>query len=72
MIIKEFLKTRSDGVNLYKTYSDQGMYIQKEGQSFKFEQAIDVENASFIYIETDIKIPEKPSLLSLRRPAKEA
>lgn len=31
MIIKEFYKTRKDGVNLYRTYSDNGFKIQKVG-----------------------------------------
>jgi hypothetical protein len=56
MIIKEFYRTRKDGVNLYKTYSDQNVYIIKEGTDCKYISAIDVENASYTYIETDIKV----------------
>jgi hypothetical protein len=72
MIIREFFKTRKDGINLYKTYSNEGFLIKKEETNEKFVEAIDVEHATFTYIETDIKIPEKPILLSLRRPTKEA
>ena len=59
MIIKEFYRTRKDGVNLYKTYSDQNVYILKEGTEQRYITAIDIENASFVYIETDIKIPQQ-------------
>ena len=59
MIIKEFYRTRNDGVKLYKTYSDQNMYIVKEGSDFYYALAIDVEGASFVYVETDKPITEK-------------
>ena len=53
MVIREFHRTRKDGVNLYKTYSDQNFYIQKVGTEEIYDVAIDVENAPFEYIETD-------------------
>lgn len=56
MIIKEFYVTRKDGVNLYKTYSDKNVYIQKVGTDEEYDIAIDVENAPYIYEETDRKI----------------
>ena len=59
MITREFHRTRTDGVNLYKTYSDENFYIVKEGTTFKYAVAIDVENAPFTYIETEEKIPER-------------
>jgi hypothetical protein len=58
MIIREFYRTRSDGVNLYKTYSDKNVYIQKEGIDFHYTQAVDIEDASFVYVETDVEIKE--------------
>lgn len=58
MIVKEFYRQRQDGVNLVKTYSDLGVYINKEGTDEKYTCAIDVENANFVYIETEEKIPE--------------
>ena len=58
MIVKEFYRTRQDGVNLYKTYSDEKFYIIKDGTELKYMFAIDIENAPFTYSETDIKIPE--------------
>ena len=31
MIVKDFYRTREDGVRLYKSYSDQNLYIRKIG-----------------------------------------
>ena len=53
MIIREFYLTRKDGVNLYKTYSDKKVYIKKQGTDEKYDTAIDVENAPYIYEETE-------------------
>ena len=53
MIIREFYMTRKDGVNLYKTYSDKGVYIIKQGTDEKYDMAIDVENAPYTYEETE-------------------
>ena len=58
MIKKEFYITRKDGVNLYKTYSDNGFYILQEQTGYEYDIAIDVENAPYTYIETDKKIEE--------------
>lgn len=55
-IVKEFYKTREDGVNLYRTYSDEGYVIKKKGTDEEYDEAIDVENASYEYEETDITI----------------
>ena len=56
MIIKEFYATRKDGMNLYKTYSDKNVYIKKQGTDEEYDTAIDVENAPYVYEETDRKI----------------
>lgn len=53
MIIREFYMTRKDGVNLYKTYSDKGVYIIKQGTDEKYDIAIDVENTNYTYEETE-------------------
>ncbi len=53
MIIREFYTTRKDGVNLYKTYSDKNVYIKKQGTNEKYDAAIDIENANYIYEETE-------------------
>ncbi len=56
MIIKEFYKTRQDGVNLFRTYSDEGKQIRKVGTDEVYDEAIDVENVPYIYEETDMPI----------------
>lgn len=56
MIQTKFFKTRSDGVKLYRTYSDKNMMIQKNGTEEIYSEAIDVENSGFSYTETEIPI----------------
>lgn len=57
-IVKEFYKTRNDGINLYKTYSNEGYKIHKLNTNEIYDEAIDVENAPFEYEETTEKIEE--------------
>ena len=56
MVIKEFYITRSDGVNLYRSCSDKGVQIRKVGTDEIYDEAVDVENSGFEYVETDIPI----------------
>ena len=51
-IITEFYKARKDGVNLYRTYSDNNRYVVREDSIVYFE-AIDVENSEHTYTEGD-------------------
>jgi len=52
MIQKVFFITRKDGVNLYRSYSDEGkIIIRNDGE--KFEDAVDVENAGYTYTESE-------------------
>ena len=53
MIIKEFYKKRSDGVNLYHTYSDSKLMIKQVETGNVYTEAIDVEGAAYTYEETD-------------------
>ena len=53
MIVKEFYKTRQDGVILNRSYSDRGVKIRKVGTDEVYDEAVDVEGASFKYEETD-------------------
>lgn len=57
MIIREFFLTRKDGVNLYRTYSNEGFYIRKLYTDEVYTEAVDVEDADFEYVETDILLP---------------
>ena len=60
MIVREFYLTRKDGVNLYRTYSDQNKYIQKVGTQEVYSEAVDIESKRYEYVETDILIEEEP------------
>ena len=61
MIIREFFMTRGDNVNLYRTYSDANLLIQKVGTDEIYSEAIDVEEAPYQYVETDQPI-DNPDL----------
>lgn len=61
-IIKEFYKTRKDGINLYKTYSNEGYKIHKLSTDEIYDEAIDVENAPYEYEETTEKIEVEEEL----------
>ena len=54
MVVKEYYTTRGDGVKLYRTYSDQGFLILQVETGIQYDEAIDVENAPYIYSETSI------------------
>lgn len=56
MIFKEYFATRKDGVKLNKTYSSEGFKIRKVGTNEIYDEAVDVENAPYIYEETDEKV----------------
>jgi hypothetical protein len=57
MIITEFYTTREDGVNLYRTYSDAGVYIRQE-TGVEYAEAIDVEGMH-TYTETDRPVEDE-------------
>lgn len=59
MVVKEYYRTREDGVNLYRTYSDQNLYIRQVETNVEYAEAIDVENAPFTYEETDKPIEKE-------------
>lgn len=70
MIIKEFYKKRSDGINLYRTYSDSKLMIKQVETGNVYAEAIDVENAAYTYEETDISI-DTDELIDMRLSAVE-
>ena len=53
MIVKEYFKTRADGVKLYRNYSDSGLKIVQNETGVTYDEAIDVENAPYTYRESD-------------------
>ena len=64
MIVREFYKTRKDGVNLYRIYSDNNMCIRQIETGIEYSEAIDIEFANYTYEETDTPIEhiEKPTV----------
>ena len=54
MIITE--NVTINGRQFVKNYSNAGMYIRQEQTGAVYSEAIDVENATFTYVETDIPI----------------
>ena len=55
MIATEFYKTRDDGVKRYRSYSDGGFYIERDG--VRYEEAIDPEGVDRTYTETTELVP---------------
>ena len=51
MVIREFYKTRADGVKLYRTYSDAGVMVRQAETGMEYDVAIDVEGAPYTYTE---------------------
>ena len=60
MIVKEYFMTRNDGVKLYKSYSENNKIIHKIGTQEEYSDAIDVEDAPYVYEETDKEISKYP------------
>ena len=54
MIVREHYRTRKDGVNLYRTYSDAGFTIIRNDGA-EYDEAIDVEDAPYTYTESGNK-----------------
>lgn len=53
MIVKEFYRTRTDGVNLFRNYSDEGKRIIQNETGIVYSEAIDVEDAPYTYTESE-------------------
>ena len=51
-IQREFFGERSDGVKLYRTFSDDGKVIRQNETGVLLDEAVDVENAAYTYSET--------------------
>lgn len=52
MIHTEHYMIRPDGVNLYRTYSDDGHRIVQTDTGAVYDEAVDVENSGHIYAES--------------------
>ena len=51
MIHTEYYKTRPDGLELTRTWSDKGMMIERDG--VRYAEAIDPTHLGRVYTETD-------------------
>ena len=58
-VIREYYMTRNDGVKIFRSYSDKDVYIRKEGTDLTDVEMYDVEDAHFVYVETDAPIEEE-------------
>ena len=58
MIVTEYFRTREDGVVLNRTYSDQGMMIERDG--VRYSEAVDPAELGRTYTETDELISIEP------------
>ncbi len=57
-IVREFFTERPDGVKLYRTFSDAGKYVRQNETGEVFEDAVDVENSEYTYMEMEELIPD--------------
>lgn len=55
MIVREYYKTRKDGIKLYRTYSDIGKRILQSDTGEIYDEAVDVEGAGYTYTEIEDK-----------------
>ena len=58
MLVREFYKTRPDGIDLYRTYSDENFKIRQIQTDVLYDEAVDVEDSIYTYEETNIPIEE--------------
>ena len=55
-IKKEFCFELADGTRLYRTFSDEGKQIIQNETGVIFDDAVDVEGATFTYSEAETKV----------------
>lgn len=59
MIKREFYRTREDGVDLFRTFSDEHFKIRQLPTNIIYDEAVDMPDAPYEYEETDIPIEEE-------------
>ena len=55
-IKKEFCFELTDGTKLFRTFSDEGKQIIQNETGVIFDDAVDVESATYTYSETETKV----------------
>lgn len=53
MVKTEFFKARSDGVDLYRTYSTEGLDLLQVETGTVYSEAVDVDGAAYTYTEIE-------------------
>ena len=67
-ILREFFSTRTDGVNLYRTYSDEGMMLLQNETGIEYSDVVDIESAPYTYSESANPIePEEIDIRELKK-----
>lgn len=61
MIKTELFIIRSDGVKLYRTYSDENKYILQVDTGNTYSEAVDIEGSGHTYEETQEEIEYGPN-----------
>ena len=59
MLKNEYYMTREDGVELFRSFSDTGMMIRKDGTQELYSEAIDVSGTANTFTETDIPVEDE-------------
>lgn len=59
MVKTEEYATRPDEIKLFRSFSDSGMLIRKDGTEQLYSEAVDVEGCGYTYTETDIPAYDK-------------
>lgn len=59
MIKQELFKEQSNGVKLYRTYSDKNFKIKQIETGIIYDDAIDLEESTYTYEETNYTIEEE-------------
>ena len=67
MIKVQYYTTRTDGVDLYRTYSDADLKIRKIGTDEIYDEAIDVVGAPYVYEETNEPVDKMDEVFYERR-----
>ena len=56
MIVTDFYRTREDGVELFRTYSNENKYVSREGEAVKYEEIICSEDRLGVFVESEEEI----------------
>lgn len=61
MIITKFYKKREDGIDLYRTFSNQGYCVRCDQDGTVYDEVVNVQNSGYTFTETDIPVADEIS-----------